>query len=50
MNSTTLEVTMALNTLGESNEITLRWIPAQCSLLIVVTRELNWQINLQREF
>ena len=30
-NSITLEATMALNTLGESNEITLRWIPAQCS-------------------
>ena len=29
-NSTTLEATMALNTLGESNEITLRWIPAHC--------------------
>ena len=29
-NSTTLEATMAFNTLGESNEITLRWIPAQC--------------------
>ena len=27
-NSTTLEATMALNTLGESNEITLRWIAA----------------------
>ena len=27
---TTLEATMALNTLGESNEITLRWIPAHC--------------------
>ena len=27
-NSTTLEATMALNTLRESNEITLRWIPA----------------------
>ena len=35
---------MALNTLGESNEITLRWIAS-----IVVTREMNWQINLQRE-
>ena len=29
-NSTTLDATMALNTLGESNEITLRWIPAHC--------------------
>ena len=29
-NSTTLEATMALNTFGESNEITLRWIPAHC--------------------
>ena len=29
-NSTTLEATMALNTLGESNEISLRWIPAHC--------------------
>ena len=29
-NSTTLEATMALNTLGESNEITLRCIPAHC--------------------
>ena len=29
-NSTTLEATMAINTLGESNEITLRWIPAHC--------------------
>ena len=29
-NSTTLEATMALNTLGESNVITLRWIPAHC--------------------
>ena len=29
-NSTTLEATMALNTLGESNDITLRWIPAHC--------------------
>ena len=29
-NSTTLEATMALNTLGEPNEITLRWIPAHC--------------------
>ena len=29
-NSTTLEATTALNTLGESNEITLRWIPAHC--------------------
>ena len=29
-NSTTLEATMAPNTLGESNEITLRWIPAHC--------------------
>ena len=29
-NSTTLEATMALNTLGESNEITLIWIPAHC--------------------
>ena len=29
-NSTTLEANMALNTLGESNEITLRWIPAHC--------------------
>ena len=29
-NSTTLEATMAFNTLGESNEITLRWIPAHC--------------------
>ena len=29
-NSTTLEATMALNTLGEFNEITLRWIPAHC--------------------
>ena len=43
-NSATPEVTMALNTLGESNEITLRWIPAHC-----VTREMNWQIKLQRE-
>ena len=30
-NSTTLEATMALKTLGESNEITLRWIPTHCS-------------------
>ena len=29
-NSTTHEATMALNTLGEPNEITLRWIPAHC--------------------
>ena len=29
-NSTTLEATMALNTLGESNEMILRWIPAHC--------------------
>ena len=29
-NSTTLEGTMALNTLGEYNEITLRKIPAHC--------------------
>ena len=29
-NSTTLKATMALNTLGKSNEITLRWIPAHC--------------------
>ena len=30
-NSTTnLEATMALNTLGESNEMTLRWITAHC--------------------
>ena len=29
-NSTTLEATMALNTLGESNEITLRCIPSHC--------------------
>ena len=29
-NSATLEATMVLNTLGESNEITLRWIPAHC--------------------
>ena len=29
-NSITLEATMALNTLGESNEITLRGIPAHC--------------------
>ena len=29
-NSTTLEATMALKTLGKSNEITLRWIPAHC--------------------
>ena len=43
-NSTTLEATMALNTLGESNEITLRWIPAHCGY-----EEMNWQINLQRE-
>ena len=28
--STILEATMALNTLGESNKITLRWIPAHC--------------------
>ena len=28
--STTLEATMAINTLGESNEITLRWILAHC--------------------
>ena len=43
-NSTTLEATMALNTLGESNEITLRWIAAHCG-----NEEMNWQINLQRE-
>ena len=29
-NSTTLEATMALNTLGKSVDITLRWIPAHC--------------------
>ena len=29
-NSTTLETTMGLSTLGESNVITLRWIPAHC--------------------
>ena len=29
-NSTTLEATMTLNTSGESNKITLRWIPAHC--------------------
>ena len=29
-NSTTIEATMALKTLGESNEITLRWIPVHC--------------------
>ena len=29
-NITTLEATTVLNTLGESNEITLRWIPAHC--------------------
>ena len=28
--STTPEATMAFNTLGESNEINLRWIPAHC--------------------
>ena len=29
-NKTTLAATNALNTLGESNEVTLRWIPAHC--------------------
>ena len=29
-NSTTLEATMVLKTLGVFNEITLRWIPAHC--------------------
>ena len=29
-NSTTLEATMDLNTLGVSDDITLRWIPAHC--------------------
>ena len=31
-NSTTLEANMALKTFAESNEITLRWIPANCGL------------------
>ena len=29
-NSTTLEAVVTLNTLGEFNEISLRWIPAHC--------------------
>ena len=29
-NSTTLEANVALKTFAESNEITLRWIPAHC--------------------
>ena len=37
-NSTTLEAIMALNTLGESNEITLRWIPAHCFEHVYMTK------------
>ena len=46
-NSTTLQATMALNTMGESNEITLRWIPAHCGN--EGNERMNWQINLQKE-